>query len=140
MPMTENETELYREKWQPYVDNIYFHPLQNFDESLGDEVPLRDNRACDRIFWQIVVTVNKNVVLCCSDYKELFILGNLNDGTLEEFWYGDKMEEIREKHLQCKSGEFSLCRNCTYRLYLINESQVEFKRKNIQKKYKKREE
>jgi len=138
MPMTEHETDLYYEKWQPYVDNIYFHPLQNFDESLDDEVSLRANRACDRLFWQIVVTVSKNVVLCCSDYKELFILGNLNDGTLEEFWYGDKMEEVREKHLQLRSGEFSLCSACTYRLYLIDESQVKFKRKDTQKKYKER--
>lgn len=121
MPRTEGQEETYRKKWLPYADEVAFLPLQNFDESLVDEVDLRENKPCDRLFYQIVVTVNKNVVLCCSDYNELFILGSLDDYTLGELWFGGKMEAVRGLHLEGRSSEVALCRACTYRTYLNEE-------------------
>jgi len=118
MPRTEGQEEAYRKKWLPYVDEVAFLPLQNFDESLVEEVDLREGRPCDRLFYQIVVTVNKNVVLCCSDYNELFILGNLGDHTLRDLWFGGKMGAVRRLHLEGRSAEVPLCRACTYRTYL----------------------
>lgn len=118
MPRTQDQVELYREKWTKYADEVAFLPLQNFDKSLVEEVDLRANKPCDRLFYQVVVTVNKNVVLCCSDYNETYIIGNLENNSLKDLWYGEEMTKIRKLHLDHKSNEISNCKACTYRTYL----------------------
>jgi hypothetical protein len=121
MPRTAGQEEKYKEKWLKYVDQVAFLPLQNFDESLVDPVDLRENKPCDRLFYQIVVTVNAKMVLCCSDYNETHVLGDLKTHSLWELWFGKEMKRVRKLHLAGRSDEIPLCRACTYTTYLAEE-------------------
>jgi len=118
MPENIHEVNIYKDKWKLYCDNIMMTYLQNFHGFKELPSPIRNNLPCDRIFYAVVVTVNKNVVLCCDDYKEEVILGNLDNNFLKNIWYGEKAEQIRKLHIDKNISLIPMCSKCTYLGYL----------------------
>jgi len=105
----------YSESWSKYCDDIFITYLQDFHGFRGIKVEHRGNDPCDRIFSQVMVTVDRDVILCCDDYRGEVILGNLNDATMREIWYGRKMEQIRQAHLNGKAKNILMCKECSWR-------------------------
>jgi radical SAM protein with 4Fe4S-binding SPASM domain len=57
-------------------------------------------------FGQLVIRIDGSVILCCSTN---YVLGNLNEASLEEIWNGQRMQKIREAF-----HKGYLPRNCGY--------------------------
>jgi len=67
---------------------------------------------CDKIYT-CVVKSNGNIILCCHDGLEEYVMGSLIKNSLPEIWESSKFKKIRK---QVSRGRFSLpiCRQCGY--------------------------
>lgn len=77
-------------------------------------LPLKKN--CTRPFREIVFHLTGDIVTCCVDWypNEKTILGNINEQTVEEIWFGEN--HIRAlRALWKKNRDWGLCKTCDYR-------------------------
>jgi radical SAM protein with 4Fe4S-binding SPASM domain len=70
-------------------------------------------KSCRRPFNQLYVHYNGNVVLCCCDWKEEVIFGNLMKDSLAEIFSGPVPAKYRE-NLARKNRNMKLCEVCNY--------------------------
>ncbi len=68
--------------------------------------------ACTRLFKQMYIMFNGDVVLCCTDYSREQVLGNVCDKSLYEVWNGELATETRRKFLSDRIGQLPLCGKC----------------------------
>lgn len=68
---------------------------------------------CHRPFDQLYILANGDVCLCCCDWKEEVIFGNLWDRPVIDILEGDIPREYR-KRLREKNRHIKLCEHCNY--------------------------
>ncbi len=67
---------------------------------------------CWKMWHSCVITWDGKVVPCCFDKDAHFVLGNLNEKSFEEIWFGEKYSQFRASLLRSRS-EIEICKNCT---------------------------
>ncbi len=67
---------------------------------------------CTRLFKQMYIMFNGDVVLCCTDYSREQVLGNVRDKSLYEVWNGEVATNTRRTFLSDRIGELPLCGKC----------------------------
>lgn len=68
-------------------------------------------QGCRRILYSAVIDWNGNVVPCCFDKDEEYVVGNVLEDGLENVWRGEKYTKFRA---QIASGDKpEMCSNCT---------------------------
>jgi len=67
---------------------------------------------CFLPFDQLVIRPDGNVSLCCNDALGKITLGNVNEQTLEEIWYGEKHINILKDMRENMRNNISICKNC----------------------------
>lgn len=73
--------------------------------------PLRKN--CHRPWTHIHLKWNGNLVLCCQDWKEETVIGNIMDTPLSVLYNSEKIEDIR-RHLWKKQRDGTFCAKCDW--------------------------
>lgn len=114
-----HEIKKYIKQWKGMVDNISVSFIQNWTGDIeSGEILMGGRRDPCRLLWtDMVISWNGDVPLCCNDYGNRMILGNINDQSIKEVWGGDKLRIIRELH---KGGEFekiNICAKCEYNFH-----------------------
>lgn len=69
---------------------------------------------CQRPFDQFNVTADGRVSKCCADLYFADIMGNVNDESVQDIWYGDKFNKVRENLLKGNRELIDGCRKCDY--------------------------
>jgi radical SAM protein with 4Fe4S-binding SPASM domain len=71
------------------------------------------NLPCFRPAERLVINWQGNVVLCCNDYYEEHVMGNVADKSILDIWRSDRFESYR-RTLRQPGGRHRLdfCRNC----------------------------
>jgi radical SAM protein with 4Fe4S-binding SPASM domain len=67
---------------------------------------------CWKMWHSCVITWDGKVVPCCFDKDAHFVLGDLNEQSFEEIWFGEKYNAFRKTLLKARS-EIEICKNCT---------------------------
>lgn len=98
--------------WPEVESNLGYESGHRFD---GGE--LNKVNVCPQIFKSVQINSDGRVIPCCIDWKGINIIGNLNKESIHEIWHGDKLRELRIKHLQGKRHEFSPCSGCEMNEY-----------------------
>jgi len=91
----------YKENWG--IDEA-IKPIVDFNQYIGP---------CDRPMDQAVILFNGNMVICCRDWHEQNVIGNIKDNTIYELWKNDKMISIQKKIARQKYDEIECCRTCS---------------------------
>ena len=73
---------------------------------------LENQAPCIQLWKWMTVYWNGAVVLCCADIAQRVVLGNLNDSSIEEIWYSEKLRKIRQKAIKRKKYQLSICSQC----------------------------
>lgn len=87
-------------------------------EARGGEAPNKTKREvlgdvrCSLPFRQLIVRPSGKVSICCNDALGATDLGDLNENTLTEVWYGKKFETVREQILSRGRQAVTFCRFC----------------------------
>ncbi|MGB9637231.1 MAG: radical SAM/SPASM domain-containing protein [Microgenomates group bacterium] len=106
------ETEQYLRKWKGLVDGISVSFLHNWAGKLKANEKKTPRDPCRLLWTDLVISWNGDIPLCCSDYEGRVILGNINQQTLKEIWFGEKLKKIRQFHLKGSFDKIDICRNC----------------------------
>lgn len=72
--------------------------------------PLHDH--CWKMWHSCVVTWDGKVVPCCFDKDAKYVMGNLQDKSLNEIWHSNKYNAFRKAILKSRS-EIDICQNCS---------------------------
>jgi len=77
----------------------------------------------------VVVTAGGNVVPCCLDYDEKYMLGDLKKESLKEIWNNKKIRLLRKYFKNHTEDKIDLCRTCHSRheLNLFNIIKLKFR-------------
>jgi radical SAM protein with 4Fe4S-binding SPASM domain len=86
---------------------------QREDMSLLHLLPAR-RIPCLRLQNQMFVFSDGKVPMCGQDYQGRFVVGDLNNSTVEELWQGAELLRLRELHYQGRYDEHPLCARCRF--------------------------
>ena len=150
-------SELYNEEDKKRFFEI-FSPLSNsiFLENLTDPWPhhkveekmgiksihsahsdkIEDKYVCCPIFYSLIMNFDGTVSLCCVDWKNNLIIGDVKKSSLKEIWHSDILFNHQMQHLKGERFKNPICRECNqisqcvidnidaYRLELADELQA----------------
>lgn len=115
-----HEVKQYIQKWKNKVDNISISTIHNWGGDIESDNENSDSSRRDpcRLLWtDMVISWNGDVPLCCNDYENKNILGNIKEQSIPKIWGGKKLRRIREVH---KAGDFAkinVCADCEYNFH-----------------------
>lgn len=111
-----NEPDLasYLKKWQAKVDHISISSAHNWTGALKIKIKPGRRDPCRLLWTDMVISWNGDVPLCCNDYENKIILGNIKRQTIKQIWDGKKLKKIRNLHLKGQFKKISLCQKCQY--------------------------
>jgi hypothetical protein len=126
MPQNIPEVKPFLERWRGVADMV---EIWGFTSRLGSvspavaepnliqlgapSEPQPPTSACILPFSQLCIWADGNAVLCCDDWNEEVVVGDLNTQTLDEIWQGPKMAHARRRHIARAGHDISLCAKCT---------------------------
>lgn len=71
------------------------------------------NKSCLRPSNQLVINWKGNVLLCCNDYYEKHVFGNVKNESIMKIWNSDAFKKYRKRlSKEGGRGEIDICRNC----------------------------
>jgi len=109
-----NERSEYLKKWAKAVDGVSISYCHNWSGALTRITNKTLKRDPCRLLWtDMVISWNGDVPLCCSDYENKTIIGNIKNQTIKEIWEGKKLREVHEIHKKREFEKINLCENCT---------------------------
>jgi len=82
---------------------------QNSIEGLSSSYHLN---ACHYLWQRLTIYWNGDVAICCRDYNNIHVLGNVKHQSIESIWQGNKLNRIREYHTLGKRGALDVCNKC----------------------------
>lgn len=89
-------------------------PLPHFWNRGGsvDLTPAIKEKYCFIPFQWCTVNCKGEVYLCCGDWKNEVVMGNIYDKTIDEIWNSPKYQKYREYHLKEQGKLLPLCDKC----------------------------
>jgi radical SAM protein with 4Fe4S-binding SPASM domain len=87
-------------------DNSYFKNTFPYPNLIRSEVP------CHMPFESQYFTYDGKATLCCRDYNEELVVGDIMTSSLKEIWDGEEAEKVREQHRHPESLSIKACQNC----------------------------
>jgi radical SAM protein with 4Fe4S-binding SPASM domain len=80
---------------------------------LGYPILNRFVSSCPLPFYQLCVLWDGRAITCANDWGPRDTVGNLSTETLEEIWYGDKMNHYRRMLRTGRAEESRVCSGCS---------------------------
>ena len=99
----------------PDANEYMINPLWNSKwdedslEGLSDHYELM---ACSILWTRLAVFWNGDVHLCCRDYNGIMPIGNAVNELITAIWQSQKMNDIRQTHLQGLRKNMIICKHC----------------------------
>jgi radical SAM protein with 4Fe4S-binding SPASM domain len=93
----------------------YIKPLDGADPDTGQRHETSPRFLCTYPFASVSVLWDGSVVPCCRDANGRYVLGNLNENSLEEIWRGPRAEQLRVAYRRDEFGHGHLCEDCPWR-------------------------
>ena len=122
---TEERLERFNQLFS-FADEIFVENLVNLwpelESDLGEnpsnihrflKSDIKQVVACPQIFKSLQVNASGVVIPCCIDWSLKNNLGNIDKMTLVDIWNGEKLRDLRLKHLNNERNSFSPCNQCT---------------------------
>lgn len=118
---TENLQDKYHELFDGLSDQVVFKFVYNqggympeINDYLRCECDTAPRRKCNLPFDAISVTYEGYLSIENADYENMLIVADLNQVSLKDGWYGEKMKDMRRRFLEDDLGG-TLCDGCVHR-------------------------
>ncbi len=118
---TQDEKEKISEIFH-FCDEVIFQPAADFSGVMPEVNTLLKGEGnndyanvcpCPMVFGGIYITYEGYLAACCTNFDNHVVVADLNKMSLKEAWYGEKMTELRKRHLE-KDLKGMVCYNCIY--------------------------
>ena len=122
MDMNKGEEQDFIAHWIPLLstnDQVTVHMAHNWggviNVAFHEEDKLINEIPCTILWSNACIHADGSVALCSIDTvpSSSNSIGNLNTQSILEVWNGSSLRRIREKHLNGKRVENSICNGCT---------------------------
>jgi len=125
---SENDLKNFYETFGYHADEINVEGLVDMwpgaDFSLGNVTDehrftgeINHVKACPQIFKGVQVNSDGRVIPCCADWAAINVLGDIHDESLDKIWTGDRLKQLRIRHLEGQRHTFKPCNQCTMNEY-----------------------
>lgn len=121
MKATHKEINAFKKKWDiSEVDNINIKALDTWGGQIEqisnlktDDKELSGKRFhCPNLWYHAHIYWDGTLVCCDRDFDAANPLGNVKDGVMKA-WDGEKMRNLRIKHVKANLDDVPSCSNCT---------------------------
>lgn len=116
LPENEQDTEYFKEYWEPLVDAIEIWKPHNFGDGRDYRQRFEDvalKTTCGRPEnGPLQIQWNGEVIPCCYDYNNKVILGNAFEEPVLDVLNGEKYRLLRIAHSEKKFSLFPFCDQC----------------------------
>jgi MoaA/NifB/PqqE/SkfB family radical SAM enzyme len=122
IPQNRHEADAFMRKWRGVTE---FVGLAGFSTRLGsmeggaaeaagagEAAAAPDPHPCVLPFRELHVWSDGKAVLCCEDWNEQHVVGDLNAQTLQEIWHGAVLREARRLHAAGQGDRLAICARC----------------------------
>jgi molybdenum cofactor biosynthesis enzyme MoaA len=112
----EHEADAFLRKWTGVVDYVglagYSTRLGNAKAKVAQSAHVRETHACVLPFKELNIWSDGKAVLCCEDWNEEHVVGDLNMQTLNEIWRGAVLGKVRQMHASEQGHKVAICAKC----------------------------
>lgn len=130
--LTVDEIDRHYERIKSFVDDFVVFEmnnragqnLDNYDNyyvkvnSIHSPVFRREfSLPCAHLFKTVCITCEGYLTLCCAEAMNLVVIEDLNQISLKDAWYSERMMEMRKKHIK-GTVEGTPCYNCIHNIDL----------------------
>jgi len=114
--INKNETNEFISKWKDTVDGISISKIHNWtgDIEYGKGRGVGKKDPCRLLWTEMVISWDGRVSLCCNDYENKAVLGDIRTQSIKEIWSGEKLNVIRNFHKNRKFDQINICKDCEY--------------------------
>lgn len=95
----------------PMVDDIFHVQAANVSGQNPDLPTIFFEGYCPQPFQRVTISQEGFLRMCCNDYQNMLAVEDLNKMPLGEAWLGERMVEMRRRHLE-DNLKGTLCYNC----------------------------
>ena len=123
MQQNQHEAGMLLDKWRPLVDYVGIGGFTNRAGSLdvsafaGSSGPTEALRpmipACVLPFREMNVWADGKAVLCCDDWNEEHVVGDLSRESLRDIWHGEALQRARDLHIRKRGADIGICGKCS---------------------------
>jgi radical SAM protein with 4Fe4S-binding SPASM domain len=118
-PINESSINKVYDYWEDMdgVNDVHLKPFTDWNGKVKEISNLKKIDKvdkCQKPWFYMSIMWDGNVVPCCYDYDNLYVLGNVNNSSLKEIWNGDSMKRLR---IEFKTNNIQnpLCVECRYK-------------------------
>ena len=119
-----HETKQFINKWQNKVDHVCISQIHDWSEKIKTSKKTSFNNyvtfsqsPCRLPFTEMTINWDGTVSLCCQDTEGEIIIGDVNHQTIKQIWQSQKIQSIRQQHLDIKTDNLKLCSKCKLRTF-----------------------
>ena len=117
MPQTLRECDAFLARWKGIADFVgvggFSTRLASVSLENGAPTEQREHfSACVLPFRELNIWADGKAVLCCEDWNEEYVVGDLSAQTLSQIWHGEEMTAVRAKHRAGLGQDVALCSRC----------------------------
>jgi MoaA/NifB/PqqE/SkfB family radical SAM enzyme len=116
IPQNRHEAKAFLDKWAGTVEHV---GIGGFSTRVGsremkEEIPAagHDAHSCVLPFRELNIWSDGKAVLCCEDWNEEHVVGDLSKQTLREIWRGAVLREARRLHARLQGNQIAICARC----------------------------
>jgi radical SAM protein with 4Fe4S-binding SPASM domain len=116
--LVENELDKAREYWSARDVKFSLHHLDNRggEDVAGPIRPSRESltrkRDCDLFLKQAYIVENGDMIICCHDWRQSVVVGNITRTSIAEVWNSDYFKSLIYDYYAEKFDRMEICRNC----------------------------
>lgn len=117
----ESGPDTYYNTFASYVDLVAFNPLIDY-LSNDTHIEYLEEFTCPQQYQRLVIGADGLVMKCSNDEENREVIGDIKQETVHRVWHGEKMQAVRNMHLQPRGFmQSAVCRKC----YLPRETHEE---------------
>lgn len=98
------------------IDRVYYNVIHNWGGQLKNFRSIADSYQpflpCVSLWSLMVIFADGDVPLCPVDYNNMYPVGNISKSSISTLWWSKVLTRIREKHINRKKAEISICESC----------------------------
>ena len=111
------------ELFSPYVDAL---GMTDYVDFLDDTVkPKANGFFCGQLCQRLILLIDGKVVMCCTDDKGDYVVGDWRKESVKDIWEGKKLGHARQLHEKGEYYKIDMCKRCIkpYQEYMSKEEE-----------------
>lgn len=117
--LVEHEIEDAKKYWASRDVKFHLHKLDNrvgqdtFDSIAPGEGKIAFNRTCDLFLKQAYIVENGDMIICCHDWRQSVVVGNITNSSIREVWNSDRFKTLIYEYMEGNFKNLEICRTCS---------------------------